>query len=128
MGYFLLRNEWDLNCETAKHLQKVGVNGFISYTKTKKLLLVASRDFLVNYLINQEEDGSIICVTSTENCESDHPEIPGVVRAGSPMSGFILKVNPIDPTKTIMQKMTEFDPKGGIPDFAIQTVMKNQGL
>ena len=24
--------------------------------------------------------------------------------------------------------MTEFDPKGGIPDFAIQTVMKNQGL
>lgn len=52
MNYFPLRNEWDLNCEIANHLQKVGVNAFISYTKTKKLFLVASRDLVVNYLIN----------------------------------------------------------------------------
>lgn len=54
--------KWDINVDNVTHIKKVGVNGMVSQLKTKKVLIVSSRDFVVNYLCNWEEDGTLIDV------------------------------------------------------------------
>lgn len=61
------KTKWDVNVEKVEHLKKVGVNANVTYMKTKKVLIVSSRDFVVNYLCNWEEDGTIVdCATSDD--------------------------------------------------------------
>ena len=65
MNYKKLKPEWDLNNDTSGFKKKIGANGYVMYTKSKSKMGVSARDFLNNYLINIEPDGTlIICVCS----------------------------------------------------------------
>jgi len=127
MNYFPMVSQWNLNCETNGHVSKLGVNAYITYQKTKKAYVVSSRDFVVNYLCNQEEDGTIMYVATSANCHYKIPEKPATVRADTILAGVILKPNPIDPSKTIFQKITEVDLKG-IPEWVLKGPMRDEGL
>jgi len=96
MSYFPLRSEWDTNTDYAEHLKKVGVNAFISYSKSKKQYVVSSRDFVVNYLCNREEDGTIRDVVTSENVQMNVPEKPSTVRAFSKIVGVTLRPDPVN--------------------------------
>ena len=85
---------------------------------------MSPRDFVVNYLCNEEEDGTIIYVATSLNCQYKIPEKPNVVRADSILVGLILKPNPTDPNKTIFMKSAELDLKG-IPEWVLKGPMRD---
>lgn len=66
---FAYRSQWDVNNEFFVFKKKIGVNAFILHSKTKKKLVVASRDFVVNYLIQEEADGTVMFSSTSENCD-----------------------------------------------------------
>ena len=103
-------------------MKKVGVNAFITYTKTIRKYVISARDFLTNYLMNEEEDGSIMLVTSSENCKYDFPPVSGVVRAYTALTGYQFKPDANDPNLTHMTMCCEFDLKGHIPEFAMSGI------
>jgi hypothetical protein len=109
-------------------MKKVGVNAYVTYNKTIKKYVVSARDFVFNYLCNEEEDGSMYFVTSSDNTDYNMPEQSGVIRAYTALSGIMLKPDPVDPeNKCIMSSCVEIDLKGGIPDFILKTALKDQG-
>lgn len=124
MAYFPFRSEWDINTEYAEHVKKIGVNAFVSYSKSKKQYVVSSRDFVVNYLCNVLEDGSIIDACTTDSVEVIIAEKPSTIRASTPITGLILRPDPEDAGKTLVFTTTELDPKG-LPDWAIKSALKD---
>lgn len=95
--YIPFRQLWDVNNDFLLLKKKIGVNAYIAHIKTKKKFVIAARDFVVNYLIQETTNGAITMVTSSDDCEFTVPEISGVVRAYTALSGFILKPHPNDP-------------------------------
>jgi hypothetical protein len=77
--------------------------------------------------MNEEADGTIYFVTSSDNVDYDVPETPGVIRAYTAISGVMLKPDPSDANKCIMYTCVEIDLKGGIPEFAMRQALKDQG-
>lgn len=71
--YGPLRKEWDTNIDYTEHRKKIGANAYVTYSKTIKYYMVKSRDFVVNYLFNEEEDGKVVFVSSSDNCDYDIP-------------------------------------------------------
>jgi hypothetical protein len=126
MSYFPTRSEWEPNTEFAEHLKKVGPNAFISYSKSKKHFMIYSRDFLVNYLCNREEDGTIRDVVTSENVEYDLPEKEETVRAWSQLAGTILTPDPQDLNKTVVFMCAEVDLKG-LPSAISKIALKDNG-
>lgn len=110
--YAPLRQQWDLNSDFMEHQKKVGVNAFVTHVKTKSKFVISARDFVLNYLLNEEEDGSIMFVTSSDNVEYNVPEINGVVRAYTALGGMVLTPDATDPNKTWMETVVEIDLKG----------------
>ena len=106
-------------------MKKVGVNAFISYLKTKKVLIVSSRDFLVNYLCNTEEDGTIIDVVSSDEVDFDFPEVANTIRGATPINGILIKPDPSDSNKCTLYQCSEIDLKG-IPDWALKQAFTDQ--
>jgi len=99
IGYQPLRKEWDVNNEILEFNKKVGVNAFICYTKTVRKFIISSRDFVVNYLINEDADGTIYLVTSSEGCAYDLAPISGIVRGHCVITGWVFKPKKGDPSK-----------------------------
>lgn len=125
--YGPLRKEWDTNIEHAEIKKKIGANAYIMYSKTIKYYLVKSREFIINYLINEESDGTVVFVSSSDNCDYDKhfPEIPGVIRAYTALTGALFI--PDGPNRCLMKLCVEIDLKAGMPDFAMRQVLKDQG-
>jgi len=74
MGYKKMKNDWDLNNDASKYFKKVGANAYIYYSKSKPKMGISPRDFLNNYLVNIEKDGTIIILVSSTNVDYDYPE------------------------------------------------------
>jgi len=127
LSYQPMRKEWDINNDVFEHKKKIGVNAFVSYVKTVKKFVISSRDFVINYLLNEESDGTVIFCTSSDNCVSDIGPVQGIVRAHNVMTGFVLTPVAGDKSKTTMSMVAEVDLKGAIPEFAMRQVMKDQG-
>ena len=125
--YAPLRKEWDVNNDVMMHTKKIGANAYITYSKTIKKFVISARDFVVNYIINEEADGSILFCASSDNCQHDIAENSGVVRAYTALSGYIIKPDPNDPNKSFISMCNEIDLKGGIPEFAMRQVLKDTG-
>lgn len=51
----------------------MGVNAYVVYMKTKKVMMVSSRDFCVNYINNIEADGTIIDCQTSNKCFINYP-------------------------------------------------------
>ena len=86
---------------------------------------MSPRDFITNYLLNEEADGTIVLCLSSENCHYDYPPVKGVVRGFTALSGFVIKPDPKDPNKCTMSQLVEVDLKGFIPGYAMTMVLKD---
>ena len=87
-------------------------------------MVVASREFWTNYLSNEEADGSIVEVASTENCEYSFPADKSVVLASTNLYGNIFTPDPEDPNKCTYFTFSEIDMKG-IPDWIMKQAFKD---
>ena len=69
-----MRKEWDSTLEQLGYLQNVGKNAYVMYQQYKKSNNQASppREFLTNFLCNQDPDGSILQVASSTNCKFNY--------------------------------------------------------
>ena len=115
--------KWDINVDKVAHVKKVGVNGMVSQLKTKKVLIVSSRDFVVNYLCNWEEDGTIIDVQTSNSLYVDVPEQPNAVRCFVYINGVILKPKGTNQCEYFVVSETDIK---GIPDWVIKQAFKDQ--
>jgi hypothetical protein len=46
-------------------MSKVGTNGYNIYTRSKKVMFVEGREFLLDFLTNEEPDGLIYIIISS---------------------------------------------------------------
>lgn len=90
MCYSPFKQEWDVNNDKSEYLKKIGVNSYIYYSKTKSKLGFSSRDFVLQMIMNIEQDGTILICCSSDNCSYQHPQNKDATRAESPISGTIL--------------------------------------
>ena len=100
MCYEPFKQEWDVNNDRVEYLKKIGVNAYIFYSKTKSKTGFSSRDFVLQMIMNMEQDGSIIICCSSSNCTYEYPLCNEATRAESPISGTILIPDKNNPNKT----------------------------
>lgn len=62
-----------MNNDTTQFMKKIGANGYVLYNKSKSKMGVSARDFLSNYLINVEPDGTLISVACSYSVDFDYP-------------------------------------------------------
>ena len=97
MMYGPLRREWDVNNDFMEHKKKIGVNAYVTYSKSLKKFVISPRDFVVNYIINEDPDGTIMICTSSDNCKLNIPDVSGIVRGYTALTGYTFKPDPSDP-------------------------------
>lgn len=101
----------------------MGVNAYVVYMKTKKVMMVSSRDFVCNYINNVEPDGTIIDCQTSNRCFINYPSQLNTVRADVFINGTI--VTPTNGGKhTKLVCLSEVDLKG-IPDWILRTALKD---
>jgi hypothetical protein len=67
----------------------------------------------------------LITCSSSANTKANVPEMAGVVRAESPISGYLMQPINGDRSRTMVTVINEVDMKGHIPEWAMRTVMKD---
>lgn len=88
---------------------------FIVWQRSKKISIVAARDFVNTIIVNQKPNGAIyVCATDT-NIPGLVPETKGVIRASAPFGGWRIEPLEGDPSKSRVSYMIELDLKGNIP-------------
>ena len=92
-----IKPEWDPNHMESKIIKDIGENVQIQYFKSKKVAMVSSRD---GYIVicskelqpEETESGNKIIKIGVKSLNSDkYPEIKGVVRAQTIISGYYLE-------------------------------------
>jgi hypothetical protein len=95
LNYLPWRNKWDVNCDDIKMLSKQGVGAYYIYNRTKKVFVVAGRDFVMDFFTYRQPDGTILIVVASNSELDDEVPVPkGVIRAESPIGGWLLKPHP----------------------------------
>ena len=105
MMYAGLRKEWDVNNDFMEHKKKIGVNAYITHIKTIKKFVISAREFVVCYMVNEEPDGTLLICTTSENCPVDIPQMPGIVRGHTALTGYTFKPDPSDPENKCIMSM-----------------------
>ena len=108
--------------------QKLGANAYIYYSKTKSKTGFASRDFVMNYICNLEEDGSLVVACSSYNCLYNMKENDGVIRGDIAIGGLLIEPVPGNPGKSYLYVMQEADLKSSVPSFLLKPALKDQGM
>ena len=122
------RPEWDANCAEIFWIEKMGVAAYTMYNRSKKVMVVSGRDFIMDVLTFQEPDGTILLIiSSNEEQTLSYPQKKGVVRANAPIGGWVLIPDKDDPNKTHCSLSVEIDMVGYFPDIAINTAFRQQG-
>jgi hypothetical protein len=86
------------------------------------------RDFIMNYLVNIEQDGTLVLITTSQGCNYDEPIHSGIIRGESPISGYFMIPNKDDPNKCYCYMINEVDLKTSVPNFILRQAQKDQGL
>ena len=90
--------------------------------------MISGRDFIFDYIVNEEQDGTIIITTSSNLDLNDSIPVPkGIVRGNSPIGGYIIKPKNEDRTESHVKLLLELNFGGNIPDFAVKTAFRDQG-
>ena len=120
--------EWDETAEEGYLISKQGVNAYELYNRSKRVMIVEGRDFVMDCLFQKYEDGTIIHASCSNHAKDDVVPIrKGVTRATTPIGGWILTPDPENPNRTNACLIVEIDFKGYMPDFAITTAFSMQG-
>ena len=118
-----MRSEYD-----PKLIEKIGAGGYHCFSKTKQILEVNSREFVMDVLIFEDLDGTIYHVTSSNpDLYDQHPLSEGATRAESPMGGWILTPDKDNKKTTWCTMLMEVNFSELIPDYEITTVFKHSG-
>lgn len=119
------KQEWDINNDSCAFKEKIGVNAYIYYSRTKPKMGFSARDFVLNYLVNVEEDGTLLVVACSQGCKYQMDEVHGVTRGDMPISGLMLVPNKNDPGKTYAYVINEVDLKTSLPGFLVRQAFKD---
>ena len=91
-------------------------------------MVVASREFVLDVLIFEEQDGTVFnIISSNHDLYAQYPLSKGAQRAESPMGGWILTPDKENPNRTWCTLLMELDFAGYIPDFVIRTAFRESG-
>ena len=127
-----MSTDWDPGKDESKFMKKFGVNSFGLYTRTKAVMVVAGRDFVLNFMFNKEQDGTIIVLcldTKDKEMLEMCPPRKGVTRGGLPISGWIIKPDHQDPeNKCHVHLIIELDFGGFMPDFVMKIAFQENGM
>ena len=106
-----MRKEWDSTLEQLGYLQNVGKNAYVMYQQYKKSnnQTPPPREFLTNFLCNQDPDGSILHVASSTDCKFNY--CSSFTRGSIHLQGSILY--PHGDNQTLLTWVQEVDYKGG---------------
>lgn len=123
-----MRGEIDPDTEVCTLFNKVGVGAYQCFWKSKKIMVVDSREFLMDCMVFEQPDGTCIHLTSSnKDLYSKRPLSKNSVRAETPISGWILTPDKRNPNKTWATLIMELNFGGYIPDFAVRGVFKECG-
>ena len=102
INYNPWRPEWDKNADEIYFMKKVGIGAYHMYSRTKKIYVVAPREYLLDLFTFQEKDGTIIIIiSSNDSLEKDLPDFKkGIIRANVPIGGWIFRPDPENPQRT----------------------------
>jgi hypothetical protein len=110
------RYKYDPNVQKAEILEQIGANLILSYSRTHRVLTVASRDIYQIHFYTITDNGSIYQVLFEDDTE-EHPEEPDCVRMRSPLGGIVFEPMKGDPTKCNIVMYAEANLGGYIPEF-----------
>lgn len=65
INYIPWRKDWDVNLDTINFMSKEGAGAYTIYNRTKKIMVVAGRDFVLDFFTYQEQDGTIVIAISS---------------------------------------------------------------
>ena len=91
-------------------------------------MVVAGRDFVLDFLTFQRPDGVIfVVISSNHDLYDEFPVKSGVVRAEAPVGGWIVTPDPENPNRCFCQLMLELDFGGVLPGYAVKCAFRSQG-
>ena len=128
INYWPTCKEWNVDAEMIKYVRKMGVGAYTVLNRSQKVMVVASRDFVLDFLTFQRPDGvTFIVISSNHDLYEEFPAPKGVMRAEAPVGGWIVKPDPENPNRCFCQLMIELDFGGILPGIVVKTAFRNQG-
>ena len=97
------------------------------YHRTKKVVVVGPRDFVLMLHFNMTPEGVIYAIVAESGLGHLVPESKNVVRGLLPMGGWKLAPIEGDPSRTRCDYIAEIDLKGNMPGFIMSMAIKDQG-
>mmetsp|Transcript_5917 Transcript_5917/g.10092 ORF Transcript_5917/g.10092 Transcript_5917/m.10092 type:complete len:93 (-) Transcript_5917:265-543(-) len=65
INYNAIRKQWDVNLDHICFMSKEGMGAYTLYNRTKRVFVVAGRDFVLDFFTYQEAGGTIILTISS---------------------------------------------------------------
>lgn len=119
------RGIWDLTADKTYVVQKEGVNGYITYCQSRRVVLLEPRAFVLESINNKFEDGSYVVVHNSNPDRNDIVEVPsGVTRAALHASGWYFEQDPMIKDRTNVTLICEIDFKLSIPDIVMDIAFR----
>lgn len=118
---------YDPTYDDGYFIERIADQTFLMYHKTKKVMVVGPRDFVMILHFNKTPEG-VIYVNVLDAGRNDLvPESKGVIRGNIPIGGWRLEPVKGNPNHTRCQYIVELDLKGSIPGFVMKMAIKDQG-
>lgn len=128
INYNEWRKQWDANCDAIYFMGKQGVGAYSMYNRSKRIMVVAEREFILDFFTFQDEkDDTIFIIISSNDELEGPPKKKGVVSANAPIGGWVIVPDKENPNRTFCTLMIELDFGGYMPEIAVKTAFRDQG-
>jgi len=122
------RPKWDEMCELGVTPQSMPPFYRYAYTRLKPPNpVIAGREMVSLGRMCFDKDGAIVFAIKSDT-HPDHPEVAGIVRASFIEGGYVIRPVEGDPTAFRVTYTGCVDPKGWIPTWLANLVVKKQAL
>ncbi|CAG9331626.1 unnamed protein product [Blepharisma stoltei] len=118
------KREWDKGCTEVRLIQEFPSGIRIMYNSFKSPWPVTDRDFV--YASRKVILGSDILMSSANVVTPLCPEKSSHVRGEMKSSGFL--IHPLDDNSCTLTYVVNVDPRGSIPNFAVNKVQEEQSM
>jgi len=120
------RKEWDENMLEGFCLEQVDPHNDVGYYSAKSpFFMIAGRDFCNQRSWYVPEDKKEYIIFNHSVPHHKCPEKKGIVRAISFLSGYLVRPDPDDEKSCTLIYVTQSDPKGWIPAWAMNQATKS---
>ena len=101
--------------DSSSFIERIADQTFLVHNRTKKVMIVGPRDFVLIVHFNKTPEGVIYAVVMESGRGDLVPETKNFVRGVLPLGGWRLEPLKDDPSKTKCDYYAEIDLKGNIP-------------